>query len=63
MDPRLNIAMIESREADLRRRAEGARVRRSWPDDGLPPRVANGHRPRAGSLHPSAVLASLLTWR
>lgn len=63
MDPRMNIAMIESHEADLRRRAEATRAARSWPDDGRPRRVAGGHRPRTGSLHPTAVLASLLTWR
>ena len=63
MDSRLNVAMIESREADLRRQAANGRIRRSWPDDGRPPRAADGHSPRTGSLHPTAVLASLLTWR
>ena len=63
MDSRMNIAMIESREADLRRQAAQARVQRSWPDDGRAARVTEAHRPSAGSLHPTAVLASLLTWR
>lgn len=58
MDSRLNLAIIESRNADLRRRAAAAPPRR-WPDDGLPPRVADERRTR--SLHPTAVLASVLT--
>jgi len=60
MDSRLNLAIIESRNADLRRRAAAAAAPpRRWPDDGLPPRVANERRSR--SLHPTAVLASVLT--
>lgn len=63
MDPRLNIARIESQEAELRRRAARARIRREWPDDGRPARLP-GRRPiRSVALHPTAVLASLLTWR
>ena len=58
MDSRLNLAIIESRNADLRRRAAATPPRR-WPDDGLPPRVHNDRRSR--SLHPTAVLATVLT--
>jgi hypothetical protein len=61
MDSRLNLAVMESHESDLRRQAEAARTHRRWPDDGRPARVERS-RPRA-ALHPTAVLASLLTWR
>ena len=60
MDSRLNLAVIESHHSDLERQAQTARVRRRWPDDGRPARVP---RKRAGAVHPTAVLASLLTWR
>jgi hypothetical protein len=60
MDSRLNLAVIESHQSDLARQAQAARTRRSWPDDGRPARLP---RRRAGALHPTAVLASLLTWR
>jgi hypothetical protein len=60
MDPRLNLALLESHESDLRQRARAARTQRQWPDDGLPPRTPAKRR---GALHPTAVLASLLTWR
>jgi hypothetical protein len=60
MDSRLNLAVIESHHSDLERQAQIPRVRRRWPDDGRPARVP---RKRAGALHPTAVLASLLTWR
>jgi len=63
MDSRLNLAIIESHEADLRRRAAAARATHRWPDDGLPPRVADRRRVRSLALHPGAVLASLLTER
>lgn len=63
MDPRLNLAMLESHESDLRRRAAAARTQRAWPDDGRPPRVSHQRRPRSLALHPTAVLGSLLTWR
>jgi hypothetical protein len=58
MDPRLNIALIETREAEVARRASGERHPR-WPDDGRP----LAHERKQTSLHPTAVLASLLTWR
>lgn len=61
MDPRLNLAIIERQEADVRRRAEVERAQRRWPDDGLPARVDSD--PRRAALHPTAVLASLLTER
>jgi hypothetical protein len=61
MDPRLNLAMLETHEAELARRAARARVRLRWPDDGRPPRPRR--RRRAVALHPTAVLASILTWR
>ena len=60
MDSRLNLAVIESHHSDLERQAEAARVRPRWPDDGQPARLP---RRRAGALHPTVVLASLLTWR
>jgi hypothetical protein len=63
MDSRLNLAMIESHEAELRRRANEGRVWREWPDDGLPPNPPHGRRPRHVALHPTAVLAALLTTR
>ncbi len=34
---------------------------RQWPDDGLPLRTADTGRLR--SVHPAAVLASMITWR
>jgi hypothetical protein len=58
MDPRLNIALTETREAELARRASGSRARR-WPDDGMP--LARQRKNPA--LHTTAVLESLLTWR
>ena len=58
MDPRLNIALTETREAELARRATGSRARR-WPDDGRPLQRERKNT----ALHPTAVLASLLTWR
>jgi len=61
MDSRLNLARVESQEADLRRRAEAARAQHRWPDDGLPPRASEVRRKRSTALHPTAVLASLLT--
>jgi hypothetical protein len=60
MDPRLNLAMMERHEADMRR-ARAARARRTWPDDGLPAR--NGRKQRPSALHPTAILASLLIER
>jgi hypothetical protein len=60
MDSRLNLAMLESREADLARRASESRVARRWPDDGRPPRLTG--RPRR-ALHPAVVVASMLTGR
>jgi hypothetical protein len=61
MDPRLNLALIEQQEAELRRRADAARTERRWPDDGLPPRTDTDRRRAA--LHPTAIMASLLTER
>jgi len=63
MDSRLNLARIESQEADLRRRADAARAQHRWPDDGLPPRASEVRRKRSMALHPTAVLAALLTER
>ena len=60
MDSRLNLAVIESHQSDLERQARAARVQRRWPDDGRPARLP---RERSRALHPTAVLASLLTWR
>jgi hypothetical protein len=60
MDPRLNLAMMDRHEADIRR-ARTARARHRWPDDGLPAR--NGRKQRPSALHPTAILASLLTER
>lgn len=60
MDSRLNLAIIESHQSDLARQAEADRAQRRWPDDGRPARLP---RKRAAALHPTAVLASLLTWR
>ena len=60
MDARLDLSAIETNHAELRRRADAARARR-WPDDGLPARRSPARRRR--SLHPVAVVASLLTWR
>ena len=62
MDPRLQLAMIETRQEDLQRQA-ATRAPRAWPDDGLPARPAKAHSPRVHVLHPAAVVASLLTWR
>jgi hypothetical protein len=56
MDPRLNLALLESREARVRTRHE-------WPDDGLPARLPERARTRAHVLHPVAVVASLLSRR
>jgi hypothetical protein len=60
MDTRLNVALIEARQVELAQRAQAPRAAREWPDDGLP---ARGGQRRHGALHPTAVLASLLTWR
>jgi hypothetical protein len=61
MDPRLNLAMIEQQDAEVRRRADAERARRRWPDDGQPPRTDCDSRRAA--LHPTAILASILTER
>ena len=61
MDSRLNLAVMETHEADLLRHAEASRVAKRWPDDGLPPRTRKARE--FPVLHPTAVLASLLTWR
>jgi hypothetical protein len=61
VDSRLTLEKVEARRSELQRHAEAARRRHEWPDDGLPPRT-NGRR-RSTALHPTAVLASLLTWR
>ena len=58
MDPRLNLAMVEQQEAEVRRRADAERARRRWPDDGLPP--CTDCNSRRAALHPTAILASLL---
>lgn len=63
MDHRLNLAMLESQQADLRRQAAAARKQRVWPDDGRPPRVSHQRRARSFALHPTVVLADLLTRR
>jgi hypothetical protein len=58
MDSRLNLALVETREMDVRRRASAAHPTHRWPDDGrVPPTPRRRHR----SLHPTAVLASILT--
>jgi hypothetical protein len=56
MDPKLNLALLETREARVRTRHE-------WPDDGLPARLPERARTRADVLHPVAVVGSLLTGR
>lgn len=58
MDTRLNAAIATDERLRSSRDARALRSR-DWPDDGLPPR---GHRDdrRLGSLHPFAVLASLI---
>ena len=56
MDPRLNLEVLESREARVRSRHE-------WPDDGLPARLPERARTRAQVLHPVAVLAAFLSRR
>ena len=61
MDPRLNLAMVEQQEAEVRRRADAERARRRWPDDGLP--ACTDCNPRRAALHPTAILASLLIGR
>jgi hypothetical protein len=62
MDSRLTLEKVEARRSELQRHAEVARRTHEWPDDGLPPRT-NGAPKRNTALHPTAVLASLLTWR
>lgn len=61
MDSRLNLAVLETHEADFQRHAEASRTAHRWPDDGLPPRTRESRG--APVLHPAAVLGSLLTWR
>jgi hypothetical protein len=56
MDPKLNLELVETREARVRSRHE-------WPDDGLPARLPERARTRTDDLHPVAVVASLLTRR
>ena len=59
MNTLLNLEMNEARRHDMERTAQ-LRHRHEWPDDGLPPRTDEADR---GPLHPTAVLARLLTWR
>ena len=56
MDARLNSEMARSHSRELRERATARRA--GWPDDGVAPRP---RRARRGSLHPFAVIGSLLT--
>ena len=59
MNTLLNLEMTEARRHDMERTA-GTRRQHDWPDDGLPPRTTEADR---GSLHPTAVLARLISWR